>query len=112
LLCGLTVEQLATASDEPKIHSPAGFELQQNFPNPFNSGTTFVFDLEQPGQVSLNIYDVRGRRITSLVKGHLSAGRHRINWQPDLASGIYIYQLQSFTGSKEYRAMRKMLLIK
>lgn len=66
----------------------------QNFPNPFNTSTNFLFRVPVPEKVRLEIYDVLGKKITTLVNKKLTAGEHRIQFDAgDLASGIYLYSL-------------------
>jgi len=80
---------------------PKQMVLYTNFPNPFNPSTTIRFDLAETGVVDLSIFDLTGRRIVSLVDGSLAAGSHQISWNGrdvsgiSVASGIYIYRLQS-----------------
>jgi hypothetical protein len=80
---------------------PKDMVLYANYPNPFNPSTTIRFDLAQTGAVELSIFDLNGRRIASLIDGPLVAGSHQISWNGRdasgiaVASGIYIYRLQS-----------------
>ena len=88
---------------------PQKFTVLQNFPNPFNASTTIEFGLPGAGHVKLDIYDVLGRRVTNLVDAEKSAGYHRVLWNAaDVASGIYLYRLQTDTEATD----RRMLLIK
>jgi hypothetical protein len=87
------------------------FILNQNYPNPFNTSTTITFILSKSDYVTLNIYDINGKKITTLIKNELrSDGNHRINFNAnDLSSGIYFYQLST----KAHASMiKKMLLVK
>jgi hypothetical protein len=83
-------------------------------PNPFNPTTTLRFALPVASDVSLSIYDVRGRRVTTLVRGRLDAGQHAVTWQGqddagrDSATGIYFAVLQA--GSVHERL--KLILMK
>jgi outer membrane protein assembly factor BamB len=84
---------------------PATAALRQNFPNPFNSATTIVFETTRPEVVRLDVFDVTGRRIATLAEGMLPPGRHHIDWDTTdgsgrkVASGIYVYRLQSESGT-------------
>ena len=70
------------------------FELHQNYPNPFNQATTFVFNLSIPSHVSIDVYNVHGRRVANVLNDHYVPGIHRINWEAQaLASGLYLYRL-------------------
>ncbi len=93
----------------PEERGPKNYHLFQNYPNPFNPTTTINYQLPQAGFVSLKVYDVLGREVASLVTEEKPAGRYTINFEaPDLASGIYIYQLRV----NDYVSSRKMLLLK
>jgi len=82
------------ASAEKIAYVPQRTTLSQNYPNPFNPSTTIQFSLSKPGFVTLNVYNVLGKRIASLVKDRLNVGEHTIEWSPEnLSSGIYFYQL-------------------
>lgn len=88
---------------------PIEFALKQNYPNPFNPSTNIVFDIIQSENVTLNIYDVLGREVSTLVDERLAAGSYRYEFNAkNLPSGIYIYTIQA--GSKV--ASRKMILMK
>ena len=68
--------------------------LHPNYPNPFTSETTVLFDLQQAGPVRLAVYSLDGRRIAMLREGMLAAGRHRVTWRPaDAAPGVYSVRL-------------------
>lgn len=83
--------------------------LDQNYPNPFNPSTRISFTLPQSGQTSLEVYDVTGRRVSTLVDGNLPRGAHSYQFNAThLTSGMYIYVLESSGMSMT----RKMLLIK
>lgn len=96
---------------------PRAFRLEQNYPNPFNPSTTIVYHVPQDASVfpvSLNIYDLRGRLVRSLVERDHASGRHTAFWdgtdgggQP-LPSGVYLYRLRS----GDFSVSRKMILMK
>ena len=85
-----------------------------NYPNPFNPETKIVFILPEEGNVKLEIYNIKGQKVKTLVNELLLAGEHSAIWDGRdsngnrVSSGIYLYQLQ--TGSEEQ--VRKMLLLK
>ncbi|MDX9710892.1 MAG: right-handed parallel beta-helix repeat-containing protein [Ignavibacteriaceae bacterium] len=88
---------------------PDEYSLEQNYPNPFNPTTTIRYDLPKDGLVQLEVFDIIGRKITTLVNTHQSAGRYEVNFDASkLASGVYIYKLQS----GEYTSSKKMMLLK
>ncbi|MFT5314813.1 MAG: PKD repeat protein, partial [Candidatus Krumholzibacteriia bacterium] len=75
-------------------NTPVPFGISQSYPNPFNPSTTIVFGLEKPGFAQLDVYDVSGKRITTLVSEQKSAGQYEVTWRPaDLSSGVYFSRL-------------------
>jgi len=79
--------------------SPKSFVLQQNYPNPFNPKTVISYQLSVHSQVSLNIYNIIGQRISTLVDRPQSAGSYSVNFEANnLPSGTYFYTLRA--GSK------------
>ncbi|RMH62796.1 MAG: T9SS C-terminal target domain-containing protein [Calditrichaeota bacterium] len=88
---------------------PAGYALQQNYPNPFNPVTTINYRLDKSGPTLLEVYDIRGRRVRTLINGYQTAGTHRVHFDGSaVASGVYFYRLSS--GGQQLS--RLMLLIK
>jgi len=88
---------------------PKVFALKQNYPNPFNPTTNIRFDLPKNSDVSLVVYDLMGREVSQLVKGHLDAGYHTINFNAaKLPSGVYIYRLQA----GDFVSTKKLMLLK
>lgn len=76
------------------IFQPTAFQLQQNFPNPFNAVTEISFSLATPGMTQLTIFDLQGRLVAEPVNGNLDAGNHTFRFNgKNLASGLYIYRL-------------------
>ena len=85
------------------------FVLDQNFPNPFNPSTTVSYYLSEPGRVTINIYNLLGTHITTLIENHQSSGNHSLVWNAEHEpSGVYYLQLN--VNGKQ--ATRKMVLIK
>lgn len=93
---------------------PKQFGLQQNYPNPFNPSTTIRYALPVDAQVTLEVYDMLGRSVAELVNGEVKAGYHDVNFDAsNLASGLYVYRLQSNAGNgKSEMQMRKLILLK
>ena len=88
---------------------PSSFRLKQNYPNPFNPETYITYALPKAGEVSLVVFDLRGRMVAQLVNGLMLAGYHSTNWDASrFASGIYFYRLQA----GDLVQTRKMLLLK
>lgn len=82
---------------------PEQFNLYQNFPNPFNPSTKIKYDLQRPNEVTLQIFDISGKLISTLVSGNQQAGSYQYTFNADgLSSGAYIYRLTTddFTQSK------------
>ena len=88
---------------------PIKYELYQNFPNPFNPVTTITYDIIKLQDVEVEVYDILGRRIKTLVNEQQQPGSYTIKWDAsNVASGIYFYQLKT----KDYINTKKMLLLK
>jgi len=99
----ITVSVGSSSSDESQRIIPEGYALEQNYPNPFNPTTTISFSLQSKSYVSLKIFDVLGREVSTLVSKELSAGTYSQQWIPgSLPSGVYFYRLQTglFTETK------------
>jgi len=80
------------------------YSLLKNYPNPFNPQTTINFSLDEPGQISLKVYDIAGKEVGNLINGFYSVGNYSVQWNAkdmygkQLSSGIYIYQLNTKKG--------------
>ncbi len=93
----------------PRSQQPAAFELEQNWPNPFNPVTTIAYTLAQRMPVRLVLYDVSGREVRLLEDGMRAEGRHEVVLDgTGLASGIYFYTLNAGGADRT----RQMLLVK
>ncbi|MFZ4591991.1 MAG: T9SS type A sorting domain-containing protein [Ignavibacteria bacterium] len=85
------------------------YRLSECYPNPFNSQTVIKYSLPKSTNISINIYDVTGRKISTLLSGNQSKGEYRVNWDAgNLASGIYYINMSS----AEYSRTVKALLVK
>ena len=85
------------------------FMLYPNFPNPFNPSTTISFDIAKSGLVKLEVFDILGRHIKTLVNSPMQAGAYHVTFDASkLASGKYIYRLST----PDYQTSRIMVLIK
>jgi len=79
---------------------PTTFNLQQNFPNPFNPETQISFSIGEPGRVDLEIFDATGKRVKTLVARNMAAGNYNARWDGTneaghkVASGQYVYRLR------------------
>ncbi len=99
---------------EQQVESPQQYALSANYPNPFNPVTTINYTLQKPEQVKIEVFDVLGHRIQTLVSGVKSAGEHTVQWNGTdsegnpVASGVYLYRLSSNSRIES----RKMMLLK
>ena len=94
--------------DRPEV-LPTVTSLAQNYPNPFNAETNISFSLAEAGNVSLNVYDITGRLVTTLVDGQMDAGSHVVAWDAsNVSSGVYFYKL----AAGDYSATKSMNLLK
>ena len=99
-------------SVESKI--PTAYRLSQNYPNPFNPTTTISYDVAKTGTVRLSVYALTGQHIRTLVNGERSAGSYSVTWNgtddtgQDVAIGLYLCRM----AAREYRAVRKLVLMK
>jgi hypothetical protein len=100
-----------TTSNETQVSDlPTSFALRQNYPNPFNPSTTIKFDMPEQAHVKINVYDVMGRKVATLVDQSMGAGYHSIAFDASrLASGTYIYTFESDKGT---RFTQRMTLLK
>jgi len=88
---------------------PTEFALRQNYPNPFNPTTQIKYDLPVDCQVRLDVYNVVGQRVATLVDGHQKAGYKLVSWNArDMASGVYFYKLVA----GDYSSIKKMVVLK
>ena len=94
---------------------PEAFALANNYPNPFNPATTIKYALPEASSVTLEIYNVVGQVVRTLVADHQNAGRYVVQWDAtnesghSLSSGIYFYRLEA---GGEFLEVKKMLLLK
>ena len=96
-----TTSVLSSISDLPLSNS-----LSQNYPNPFNPSTTISFALPSRSFVTLRIFDVLGREVSTIVSGELEAGHYTRQWNAaNITSGVYFCRLQSGTYSETKRLM-------
>ena len=94
-----------------RTDSPDAFSLPGNYPNPFNPGTTIMYEVPQRAHITLTVYNLLGQEVLRLVDGFRTPGRHRAFWHgrnaqgQTVASGVYLYRLTSSTGFMETRRM-------
>jgi hypothetical protein len=112
VISGGTVEQ--TDIDEEDIVAPDDFALLSNYPNPFNARTTISFDLPSPSEVRIEIYDIAGRQVKTIINDYSQTGRHSVIWDAtddygkEVSTGVYFYRMVA----EDFSLSRKMTLIK
>jgi len=88
---------------------PLSFELEQNYPNPFDPSTTMAFSLPRTEHVTLKVFDLLGKEIAILVDETFSAGRYEVRWEANgVETGTYLYQLRA----GDFTATKKLVLMK
>jgi len=103
-----------TALSEVDNVTPSVTGLRENYPNPFNPTTTIAFDMARSGYVDIDIYNIRGQKVRSLVSGEYGAGTYSVVWNGDdatgraVGSGMYFYRMTTAGYSK----VNKMVLLK
>ena len=104
--------------DGDDILKPTVTELTGNYPNPFNPTTKISFSLAEAGQVSINIYNMKGQLVKTLVNAELDNDYHEIVWNgvddsgKSVSSGVYFYKLSTNNGGGRYTSTKKMILLK
>ena len=101
--------------DDLITNIPESFGLNQNYPNPFNPVTTIQFDLAEPSEANLMLYNLLGKKVQTVVARYLNAGTYRFGvYAGDLPSGMYIYRLtaKNKDGKALYNSSRKLVLMK
>lgn len=101
--------QWGTISPNEEQNEPVRFLLEQNYPNPFNPATVISYQLPASSLVSLDVFDMTGRKVATLVNGQVPAGEHQVTFNAaSLSSGMYMYRLQAGTQIMT----KKMMLVK
>jgi len=100
--------------DDDETAVPTAFTLQQNYPNPFNASTVIEFSIQRDGPVSLEVFNILGQRVATLIDNPLPSGTHQISWDGTdqsgnaVTSGVYFYRLTV----GDHRLVKKMSLLK
>lgn len=112
-----TIMDIIARADEGRIMStstrvvplPIQYNLAQNYPNPFNPVTTIEYALPQASKVKIEVYNVIGQKIATLVNSKQGAGYHTVTWDAsDVSSGVYFYRLTA----DDFSQTRRMVLMK
>ena len=113
---GDVATEISSEALAPKIDLPKAFALGQNFPNPFNPSTTIAYAVPEGDevQVRLNIYNIRGQLVSTLVNEVKVAGNYQVQWDGSdnngrqVSSGVYFYRIQA----GDFSQTRKMVILK
>lgn len=110
LAVGITTDVLLTGINNISSVVPGDFNLQQNFPNPFNPTTAIRFDMKKTANVTLKVYNAQGQEVATLINNEVvSPGTKEVTFgASNLGSGIYFYTLSA----GDFRETKKMMLIK
>ncbi|MEM1094187.1 MAG: FlgD immunoglobulin-like domain containing protein [Bacteroidota bacterium] len=105
---------VADLADAEVRQVPTDFALDQNYPNPFNPTTLISYSLPEASAVTLQVFDINGRLVQTLVNGSQEAGRYKVEWNgrnmagAQVASGLYIYRIQA----DNFSSVKRMMLVK
>ncbi len=96
------------------VKIPTLFSLSQNYPNPFNNSTVIHYELPIDGYVKLDVFDIRGRKITTLINEEKDAGTYDYKWNISkiISSGIYFYRLSIDSRNANFQQVKKMIYVK
>ena len=113
-----TIKYVPSGSDVRDVSGegqrPSEFSLSQNYPNPFNPATSIKFVLSKSGEVKIEVFNILGQRVRTLVDQHLKPGHMVVDWDgkddggEEVSSGIYFYRLKA----GDFTQTRKMVLLK
>ncbi|MCB2230185.1 T9SS type A sorting domain-containing protein [bacterium] len=110
----LVVKDPSDANDGGDLEVPMNYSLAQNYPNPFNPTTTIGFALPMAGDVRLDVFNLLGQKVKTLVNTEMLAGEHKVVWDGTtdagtrVASGVYFYRLST----DQFTDTKKMLMLK
>ncbi|MCH8012222.1 MAG: DNRLRE domain-containing protein [Candidatus Marinimicrobia bacterium] len=113
----MPVVAVATLSNE----LPIRYDLEQNYPNPFNPVTTIAYDIPEAADVRIDIYDILGQKVRTLVNSMHEAAFHKVVWNSrddygkSVPSGMYIYRITATdpsSGKTNFTKARKLVMIK
>ena len=99
---------------ESQVPVPEIYKLYQNYPNPFNPRTVIRYQLPKPGKVRVQIYNILGQMVKTLIDEEQSAGYYRAIWDGrnqhgiSMASGVYFYRIEA----GKFHDVKKMLILK
>ncbi len=106
----VTVDPSTEIESEPDdLVLPLHFNVSQNYPNPFNPATQIKLALPGPEQVMVEIFNIRGQKIVTLINEEMPAGYHVLEYEPvNISSGILFYRIQA----GKYHSVKKMIYLR
>lgn len=88
---------------------PIDYSLSQNFPNPFNPETSIRYSIPEQSHVTIKVFDILGREVTTLVDGEKNVGNYEVKFNSKkISSGIYFYRIQA----GDFLSTKKMIVLK
>lgn len=111
---------LTAVRRDARTSLPSTYELNQNFPNPFNPSTKIQFALPRESAVKLVVYSILGQEVITLVDEVRSAGFYSVDWNGEnrhgnrMSSGVYFFRLlaKDATGQNPFSSLKKMIILK
>ena len=106
--------EISGALSVSDIRQLTSFRLMQNYPNPFNPVTTIQFEINERGKTRVDIFNLKGQLVNTLINKHLNVGKHRIKWDGKTAggsyagSGLYLYRVVI----NDKQQTRQMIMLK
>jgi hypothetical protein len=110
----LAYDIVTSVAETEGSNLPKSFGLQQNYPNPFNPETTIKYQLPITAKVTLQIFNLQGRQVVTLINREQAAGVYSLKWDGkdkagiSVSSGIYFYRLQA----KNFVQVKKLVLVR
>ncbi len=107
-----TIASVNDVSESPEI--PGEFALSQNYPNPFNPTTEIYFELPEASPVRVDVYDILGRLVRTLIERNMTAGRYSVGWDglddcgTPVGAGVYFYRLNA----GKHTQVKKMAMLR
>jgi len=106
----LDINQVQTSSEQEIAELPESFELEGNYPNPFNPTTNITFKVGNNSNVQITVFDVLGRKVATLTDQPYMRGTHQIQWDASaISSGQYIYRMEA---NGKIVGVKSMILVK
>ena len=106
---GYATSLVTSINDDLTKEIPYRFVLSQNYPNPFNPSTTIEFSVPKSEYVEIEVFNLLGQKVATLVKQKMSIGFHEVLFEAqDLPSSVYVYKISA----SQFQDVKKMLLLK